>query len=208
MVAAYLNQSVENVSKHISADINEKMIGHVFRKLFASPNKIRLNRYYFSITDNEAAYFADGFFHTFKKRYTLQGLSNQFLERLETNKREIRMLLRKGELGVLYFRFFQQDEPEKYLGSIFTRLVHAFFPHQYCSLDAQVKEYFGLRYDSYFIAMHIISKAYLQVAAQYPEWIGLIKTTLQQTDEYGIFRNEQVTDIKLLDLFYRTKVHE
>ncbi len=208
MVIGYLDQSIEIAYQQVLADISENTVRNVFRKLFASPNKIRLNRYYFSITGNEEAFFSDGFFHTFKKRYTLQGLSNQFLEHLETNKHEIHMLLKKGDLGILYFRFFQNDEPEKHLGALFTRLVHAFFPHQYCSLDVQVKEYFRLRHDSYYIAMYVLSKAYLQAAARYPEWTGLMKTTLEQLDEYGTFRNEHITDIKLLDLFYRMKIQE
>lgn len=208
MVIGYLNQSIENIYRQVAASTTENIIGNVLRNLFESPNKIRLYRYYSSITDNEEVYLADGFFHSFKKHFTLHGLSNQFLEHLETNKDEIRMLLKKGDLDVLYFRFFQQDEPEKYLGSLFTHLVHAFFPHQYCPLDVQLKEYFNLRRDSYYIAMYIISKAYLQVAARHPEWIILLKHTLMQLDEYGTFREEQITDIKLLDLFCRMKAQE
>lgn len=208
MVIGYLDHSIENVYRQVADSIDEDTVRHVFRSVFASPNKIRLNRYYFSITGNEQAYFTDGFFHTFKKRFTLQGLSNQFLEHLETNKHEIHMLLRKGDLDILYFRFFQQDEPEKHLGSLFTRLVHAFFPHQYCPLDAQVKEYFNLRQDSYYIAMYVVSKAYLQAAERHPEWIGLLNNTLTKLDEDGAFRDEPITDIKLLDLFYRTKTQQ
>jgi hypothetical protein len=97
--------------------------------------------YYFSTLDNESFYVnSTDFFRQFKKRYSLQCIDNNFLDRLEVQKAEILKKIRTDNLAQLYFDTFNKAEikygdglKEKDLGSFFAKLVHTFRPFEYCA---------------------------------------------------------------------------
>jgi len=216
----YLFKLRQKVFDQILNDINKSTIDEIVKKDLVKShldNKASsdFQNYYFFTLDNEEHYFnSNDFFKQFKKRYALQGIDNNFLYKLEENKKVILNSIRADNLAQLYFDTFNKavikhgnDFKEKDLGSFFSKLVHTFCPDRYCALDNPIKNYFGLKKESFFIAFFIISDEYIHWAKENKNLIKIIKEKFRQEDKKGVLQFEKLTDLKLLDLIFWTKAN-
>ena len=112
----------------------------------------------------------------------------------------------------LYFDIFYKaiikhgdDLVEKDLGPFFAKLVHTFRPHEYCALDNPIKNYFGLKKESFFISFFIISSEYKHWATNNRMLMQTIKDKFIKADSNQIIKHDQLTDMKLLDLIFWSK---
>ena len=216
----YIAFQKEKVFKRISAELNENSIDDIVKiNLYNShiKNKIssRFQQYYFETLNNETNFLSsENFFKKFKSRYSLQGIDNEYLDRLESRKLEILELIHKNSLSELYFEHFNRavikhgdSKKEKDLGSFFAKLVHHFSPHEYCALDNPIKDYFGLSKESFFIAFLIISAEYKKWAKENQQLLNTIRENFKQLDEDKILNYDLLTDHKLLDLIFWSKAN-
>lgn len=215
----YIDSLENKVYEKISNDIIENSLERIVNKYlgfhFSDYRSSAFQRFYFNTINNEAFFLSTpNFFSQFKYQYALQGIDKSFLLKLEDNKSRILQLIRDDDLATLYFEYFFKTKLkhgdkfiEKDLGSFFAKLVHTFNPARYCALDNPVKNYFGLVKESFFVAFHIISKAYYTWGKNNKEIFEQIKTMLGQIDKENLIEQEKLTGLKLLDLIYWTKAN-
>ena len=169
--------------------------------------------YYFRTLDNEELLLSrSDFFRQFRTMYALQGIDHKYLDQLEANKRDILMQIRADNLAQLYFDVFNKAKikhgdsfVEKDLGSFFAKLVHTFRPKEYCALDNPIKNYFGLKKESFYISFFIISSEYKHWATDNKMLMQKIKDKFRSADLNQIINHDQLTDLKLLDLIFWSK---
>ena len=216
----YISTLKQTVYDRVSADINEKTIDEIVKTdLIKSHLDDKVSAgfqdYYFLTLDNEKLYNSStDFFRQFKKRYSLQGIDNNYLDKLEGLKKEILKNIRADKLAQLYFETFNKaiikhgkDFKEKDLGSFFAKLVHTFRPDEYCALDNPIKNYFGLKKESFFISFFIISVEYKHWATDNKKLLKIIREKFKQADKKGILQHDKLTDMKLLDLIFWSKAN-
>jgi len=217
---AYINRLRKDVYAKISDYVNDTTIdkivvndlvkAHIEDKVSAS-----FQNYYFATLNNEEQYFkSTDFFRQFKSQYSLQGIDNKYLDRLESNKHEILEAIHDN-LVQLYFDFFNKAEikhgngfKEKDLGSFFAKLVHTFRPDEFCALDNPIKNYFGLKKESFFISFFIISDEYKHLATENQQTILKIKEKFRLADKSRTLNHDLLTDLKLLDLIFWSKANK
>jgi hypothetical protein len=216
---SYIEKHIATVRRQISADINDKTVDNVVRTFLAfhlaDKNSSSFQDYYFLTLTNENYFLTSPtFFRDFKKRYSLQGIDNGYLDRLESDKKKILSLLQADKLDDLYFDYFAKatikhgaTTIDKDLGSFFAKLVHTFKPADYCALDNPIKNYFGLQRESFFIAFSIISSAYKLWATDNKKLLVDMKQQFENIDNKHLIRHDRVTDLKLLDLVYWSKAN-
>ena len=149
-----LNDS-QNIEADISSAVNDKVT-----KIFQV--------YYKSTLKNEKSAFANiNFFKKFKKKHALQGIDNEYLERLEKDKSIIINLIKEDRILELYQNYFYQARIKykdafrlKNLDSFCAKLTHTFSPKKYCPLDVPIKFFFKLENESFFTAFLLLSEAY------------------------------------------------
>ena len=165
---------------------------------------------------NEAFQSKNNFFSRFKSQYALQGISNNFLNKLEGRKPTILSLINQDDLSKLYFDFFAKAEIQKEgngkivrksLGSFFTKLVHTFKPNEYCALDNPIKNLFDLKNESFYISFIVISQAYKKWIATNPQELSILKIELRKRDKNNTLQLDKLSDLKLLDLVFWTKAN-
>lgn len=216
----YISTLKQSVYDRISTDINEKTVDEIVKvDLIKSHLDDKVSAgfqdYYFLTLDNEKLYNSStDFFRQFKKRYSLQGIDNNYLDKLEGLKKEILKNIRTNNLAQLYFDTFNKaiikhgkDFKEKDLGSFFAKLVHTFRPDEYCALDNPIKNYFGLKKESFFISFFIISVEYKHWATDNKKLLKVIREKFKQADKKGILQHDKLTDLKLLDLIFWSKAN-
>lgn len=216
----YISILKQTVYDTISADINEQTIYQIVKTdLIKShlDNKVSagFQDYYFTTLDNEKLFLSlPDFFRQFKKRYSLQGIDNNYLDGLDKLKKEILKNIRADKLAQLYFDNFNKAKikhgdgfKEKDLGSFFAKLVHTFRPDEYCALDNPIKNYFGLKKESFFISFFIISVEYKHWATDNKKLLQTIRDKFKQADKKQIIKHDLLTDLKLLDLIFWSKAN-
>ena len=216
----YITFLKQKVFKKISTEINENSIDRIVQiDLYDSHIKDKISssfqQYYFATLDDKINFLSSqNFFKQFKSRYSLQGIDNEYLDRLENRKPEILQLISENSLTTLYIDYFNKAlikhgdlKKEKDLGSFFAKLVHHFLPNEYCALDNPIKDYFGLSKESFFIAFFIISEEYKNWAIENKQLLNMIRENFKQLDKNKILNFELLTDHKLLDLIFWSKAN-
>ena len=216
----YINCLKQAVYQKISDTLTEQVIEQVvkidlYESHITSVGSANFQRFYFESINNENSYLTSkDFFRVFKAQYSLQGIDNKYLDSLEFQKTEILKLIREDNLAKLYFKWFRKakikhndKDVERDLGSFFAKLVHTFRPHDYCALDNPIKEFFGLKKESFFIAFLIVSTEYRHWADSNTGILRMIIDKLQHLDKEKIIKYEQLTDLKLLDLIFWSKAN-
>lgn len=216
----YISILKQSVYDRISADINgntvnELVKSHLVKSHLDNKVSASFQYYYFLTLNNEKIYNSStDFFRQFKKRYSLQGIDNSYLDKLEGLKAEILKNIRADKLAELYFDTFNKaiikhghDFKEKDLGSFFAKLVHTFRPDEYCALDNPIKNYFGLKKESFFISFFIISVEYKHWAIDNKKLLKAIREKFEKADKKGMIQHDKITDLKLLDLIFWSKAN-
>jgi hypothetical protein len=219
-VRNYISNFQQSVYGLISFDINKETIDEIvkfdlIKSHIDDADSANFQNYYFLILDNEKLYNSSpDFFRQFKKMYSLQGVDNNYLDNLERHKKEILENIRSEKLAHLYFDTFNKvvikhgkGFKEKDLGSFFAKLVHTFRPEEYCALDNPIKNYFGLKKESFFISFFIISVVYKHWATDNNKLLKTIRKELQLADKKNILQHDKLTDMKLLDLIFWSKAN-
>ncbi len=212
-IFSYLEKLKDSVKKEISSLLTDESVVWVtrvsFEDYFRNIKLSAFHNYYSETVSNKELFLSDpSFFSRFKQQYSLQGVDSSYLKLLEENKPEIIELIQSGDLSLLYFKFFAnaqikhgEETKQKSLGSFFAKLVHTFAPNDFCALDNPIKDYFGLKKESFYIAFVVISQAYKEWSIENDGIINKIKMELERFAK-DISPNSDMTDLKLLDLIF------
>jgi hypothetical protein len=213
-LTSYIESLTQSVLSKISKNLceGENLDWAISRLRFHinDSRSAKFQKYYFQILCNKDRFLADlDFFKTFKYQYSLQGIDNEYLNFLNAAKPVILKLIDDRELSSLYLDYFAKAKIkhgvasiEKDLASFFTKHVHTFLPEEYCALDNPIKNYFGLKNESFFAAFIIISDAYKFWLKNNKQGIERIRNEIDALDKNNILPNGQLTDIKILDLIF------
>ena len=212
-VLPYLEISKQSVKRKISEILTEQEIKEIansaFDFHFTDRNSLAFQEYYCrTIANRETYLFTPNFFRVFKQKYALQGIDGNHLDRLEQEKEKILRLVDDDNLPKLYHEFFvdvslqhAESVVRKTLASFFAKFVHTFRPDEYCALDNPIKDYLGLRRESFYIAFVVISQAYKEWASENQRLMQQIRIELENNKIGKSFSNK-MTDLKLLDLIF------
>jgi hypothetical protein len=212
-VLHYLEISKQNVKRKISVILTDQKIKEVanaaFDFHFKDRDSLAFQEYYCKIVSNHEVFLSTpNFFRVFKQKYSLQGIDGNYLDRLEQEKERILRLIDDDNLPKLYYEFFadvslQYDGSfvRRTLASFFAKFVHTFSPGKYCALDNPIKDYLGLRRESFYIAFVVISQAYKEWVSENPYLMQQIRMELENNKIGKPFSNK-MTDLKLLDLVF------
>jgi hypothetical protein len=197
-------------NKIVETKIHEIVKNNLIKSHVLCQKTFRFQVYYFEILNNQELYFkSSNFFRFFKKKYSLQGIDNDYLDGLEKQKSVILTKIRSNQICELYLESFKKAKikrkeihTEKDLGSFFSKLVHTFNPTNYCALDNPIKELFGLKKESFFIAFIVISNTYKKWSKENPDLIKKIRKEFIKLDVKKKIEHEKISDLKLLDLIF------
>jgi hypothetical protein len=212
-VLPYLEISKQNVKRRISEILTDQKIKDVAKAAFdfhfKNRKSLTFQEYYCKTVSNREAFLSTpNYFRAFKQKYSLQGIDGNHLDRLEQEKEKILQFIDDDDLPKLYYEFFA-DVPLQHaknvvlrtLASFFAKFVHTFSPDKYCALDNPIKNYLGLRKESFYIAFVVISQAYKEWASENPNLMQQIRMELEN-DKIGKSFSNKMTDLKLLDLIF------
>ena len=216
----YLNKIKENIVKKISDDINEGSIDKIIEKILKicedEKKFINFHKYYFTILENKKYLLKEpDFFRVFKTKYSLQVINKEYLYGLEKHKSEIYSLIINNKLSELYFDNFYKAKIKtnnniihKSLNSFFTKLVHTYSPNEYSALDNPIKNYFGLKNESFYISFIVISSSYKYWASENKNLMKTIRNKFEQKDKNCYFQHDKISVMKLLDLIFWCKANK
>ena len=146
--------------------------------------------------------------------YSLQGIDNAYLFRLEREKKNLLDKLDKNDLVSIYLDYFAHASikhgtkfVKKNLASFFAKFIHTFRPNEYCALDNPIKNYFGLSNESFYLSFLIISTAYKSWINDNTHMIAQVREQLKLNRVANNYSN-QMTDLKLLDLIFWLKANK
>jgi len=221
MIDSYITNLTDYVINRISKDINNQTLDSIVKNElfyhFKPDNRsYDFHKYYTKITGNTDNFLYDpGFFGHFKYQYAIQGVDNNLLNKLESNKPLILDYIEKDQLVKFYNEFFSRVETKsgtkviiKDFGSFFTKVAHTIKPDLYCALDNQIKNYFNLGKESYFISFCVVSNAYRNWSADNTSIISALKESIKKFDKKNILKCERFTELKILDLIFWFKANE
>jgi hypothetical protein len=202
----------DNVKQEIALLLGGDNAALVARKAFLfyfGEQPKPFQQYYIQSIANREDYLSSvNFFRVFKQKYSLQGIDNNFLDRLEKEKEVVLQLIDHNDISTLYFRYFASAQVQhgnttkrKNLGSFFAKLVHTFCPDQFCALDNPIKNYFGLGKESFYVAFIIISQAYQEWASENLDYIQQIRDELEKNPIAKSY-SFKMTNLKLLDMIF------
>jgi hypothetical protein len=207
---SYIDKLVEIIYKKINKYFSEnkddhKLIQEHFTFLIDDPFDKRkhfkhFQEYYFQTLENQDKLF----FKEFRKHYSLLGVDMKYINKLEKSKSEILKLIQEGKLSKLYYDFFATDD--KHFGSFFTKIIHTFNPKNYCPIDNQIKNYFKLERESYFVTLLVVSEAFKIWSSKNRQRMDSLKTILinyikdNMKDIKSKNLNNKITDMKLLNI--------
>ena len=202
----------ENIKRIISLLLSDDETSSVSQKAFSfyfGETAQAFQQYYVQIVNNREYYLSSiNFFRVFKQRYSLQGIDNNFLNLLETQKETIIQHIDAGNLADLYFSFFASAQIQhgdatinKNLGSFFAKLIHTFCPDKFCALDNPIKNYFGLGKESFYVAFIIVSQAYQEWSAENHILMKRIRNEFEKNTIARPYSNK-MSDLKLLDMIF------
>ncbi|MDB5003900.1 MAG: hypothetical protein JWQ34_2125 [Mucilaginibacter sp.] len=211
---SYIESRTQYVINQISRGLSKSdNLNWVLERLCYHINDTRsanFQKYYFETLGDKDHFLSEPyFFNTFKQQYSLQGIDNEYLTFLDNEKPTILTLIDERELSSLYLKYFAKAKikhgksiKEKDLASFFTKLVHTFLPDEYCALDNPIKNYFGLKNESFFMAFIIISNAYKFWLKNNIPAINKIRNEILLIDKDNILIENKLTNLKVLDLIF------
>jgi len=215
----YIKINIEQIVTQISDEVNSnhfaELLAH-FEKHFKDDSAaIKFEKFYFNTIQNQEYYLKnEGFFREFKKQYSLQGIDLEYLSDLESSKETILELILNHRGTEAYLDYFAKAKVKhgkghrtKNLGSFYAKIVHTFKPEEFCALDNPIKNYLGLKHESFFVSHFLISEAYKTWANKHQELLSNLKTEIKKHHWSNIIDFDKLTDLKILDVIFWEKAN-
>lgn len=203
----------EKIKENLSLESAESLFSDNFIKRIKSDKTTRqhfidFQKYYFNLINNPEEIQ----FKVFKQKYSLQGVTSDYLNKLNFERDKIIGFIVDDNLAELYFKYFHFQELEtkagnktKSLGSFFTKLVHTYKPSEYTPVDMPMKDFFGLNNESYFVSMIVISRAFKKWANENGNIISEFKDLLidyMAKENHMVIDKTKITDIKVMNTIF------
>jgi hypothetical protein len=215
MITDYLDSLKNAIDKKITTVITDQTIEDLVGKdlyyhIDPKNSSKKFQEYYFKVTENRENFLHDSdFFKHFKYQYSLQGVDNNLLIKLESNKQKILDYFDSDRSFNVYDEFFSKVKTKhgetfilKDFGSFFAKLAHTQKPETFCALDNPIKNYFGLEKESFLVSFYLISQAYKDFCTNNRTAISGLKNLFYKIDHDAVMIHDKLTDLKLLDLIF------
>ena len=205
---------IESLTNRVYRKIDSVLLNESGSDLFTQHFDNHLNdanfynfqNYYFKTIKNFDLFLAKkDYMKEFRQKYSLRGIKNEYLTKLENDKEKIISLILAKEYENVYFTFFcNQTYSEKDYGSFFTKLIHTFAPEMFSPIDNPIKDYLRLTNESFFISMIVISKAYLKWANKNKKTITEFRNMFYKSNFVVGQKSPQplITDLKILNIIF------
>jgi len=197
-------QVFERLNKYFNTLTIEKATSEKLIQQINLPRNLRFAKYY-----NSAKMTDSNFMHTFKSKWSLQGLDTFTEDRFEKAKLTMAEYVKKNNIIQLYFDYFHQvplvhsgETKKTDLASFWSKFCHVVSPEIYPPLDNPIKDWLGLKKESF-------TQAFLIIVSAYQGWLDfgggkqylseVRKTIPQYFGEHASLFSER-TDMNLLDL--------
>jgi hypothetical protein len=214
VIGHYLDTLVSDVkdkiSTYLTMQTENNIVTTAIRYHLTTKLTYDFHVYYLQTVSNLQHFLiTNDYFRTFKQKYALQGIDTNYLERLENQKTTIIQLIQENKIAKLYFDYFSKVQLQyngklitKDLGSFFTKLVHTFRPDCYSPLDNPIKDYFGLRKESFFVSFLVISCACKEWTHDNQVLMLTVRQRCKQIDSMDKLKIDRLSDLKVLDLIF------
>lgn len=206
----YVTSLAEEVYKKIKEDLgnvpDHDIIKTCFTDRLSDKRFLDYEIYYFNTVNNEKYYFeTNNYFREFRQKYSLRGIGGEFINKLEARKKDLLSLIHEDKLTDLYLHFKTE---QKHYGSFFSKFAHTFKPNSYCPIDTQMKNYFGLERESYFITMIAVSRGCKKWAEENKDRMSKMRRLVVESTDQLLLQEGQISDMKLLNTVFWSKANE
>jgi len=120
-----------------------------------------------------------------------------FDKNYDTRINEIKL---KKEIKSFHDRFCIDNRGKRH-GSFCSKLFHTFLPDEFPPVDNPIRKHFGLQNEEFITAVLIIKKGYEMFIEENSKPIRLIKGVLSK-DNFSYLRANELSDIRILDMYY------
>jgi hypothetical protein len=151
-----------------------------------------------TVLDKEPIKFA-----SFKHQWAIQGMTREVYSSFDENFYELKKEIEEQKDIYSFF--------EKYCcrvrreGAFCAKLFHTILPSQFPPVDNPIRKRFGLQNETFIDSVMIIKEGYELFILANPGVIRLIRNVLSSHSEFSFLRVNELSDIRLLDLFYWAK---
>lgn len=144
-------------------------------------------------------------FGEFKHQWAIQGMNKEVIDYFNSNydnfKKEI---IGEKNLNKFFIRYCCRVRKE---ASFCSKLFHTFLPDEFPPLDNPIKKLFHLQNEDFIKSVFIMKNGYRTFSKNQTEIIKSIRTLLLKP-QYKYLRGNELSDFRILDMYYWLKNRE
>jgi hypothetical protein len=191
-----------SVKEQIDHDLNglsESDLYNFFSNAYAGRREISFVEYYNkTVLDKEPIKFA-----SFKHQWAIQGMTQKVYSFFDENFNDLKKEIEEQKDIYSFFeKYCCRDRRE---GAFCAKLFHTVLPYQFPPVDNPIRKRFGLQNEPFIDSVMTIKKGYELFILANLEVIGLIRNVLSSKSEFSFLRVNELSDLRLLDLYYWAK---
>ncbi len=201
-----MEEEAQKVTKKIEEDfkeLNEQEIEKFFDNFRNDTGTKSFIKFYNrTVLDKERIDFGE-----FKRQWAIQGMTqevyNHFDENFDRLKKEI---IREKNIKPFFQKYCSRESVfqehcnrKRNEVSFCSKLFHTFLPDEFPPLDSGIRDHFELKNEINSIL--ILKNGYELFKKENPETINSIRTILSK-DKFSYLRINELSDIRILDMYY------
>lgn len=202
--------TVERIVKRLEQSLlNGPDLGYILDYFVTDEPSRNFLRYYFRVTGNQDRFLnSPTFFSSFISKYSIQGVTDEYLQFLEQEKSVILDLSNENHIDQIFEDYFEsnanciiKDVPYTH-GVFYTKLIHTLKPEEFCALDSKIAENLKVNTMDWAVGLNDASCAYKLFSERHTEFISKTRDALKRRIEYhhASFKIDRFTNLKLLDM--------
>jgi len=187
------------INKKIEEDfrnLDEKEIEKFFDNFKNDKRTLSFINYYNrTVLDKERIKFSE-----FSYQWALH-LPKEFYSRFDENYDFLIGEIKSKKNIKEFHNKFCIDARGKRMGSFCSKLFHSILPSEFTPLDTPIRRYFGLQKEEFIEAVMMVKEGYSLFSKEKPELINSVRELLSK-DKFSYMRVKEVSDMRLLDMYY------
>jgi hypothetical protein len=195
----YIEKRAEKVKEKIEEDINSNlnMIEDCFSHFLNGKERKFIEYYNSTVLKGGKINFRE-----FSKQWVLR-LSKDFYADFENDyEKRIDEIRNKRDIIDFYISYCIPKEGRTQ-HSFCSKLFHTIIPDKFPPVDSKLRKEFGLINENYLLSILIIKKAYKDYIRDNKDKIEKIREKLFRQKKFGILQINEISSIRIIDMFYR-----
>ena len=199
---------MQDISKKISLDFSGLDIEKIpdFFKRIIDDKRMRGFFEFYNETVLDKKDFTYG---TFKYQWGIQGMKKETMNYFNSKYRLIKEEIINENDIIKFYENHCTDKTEgvyRKEGSFCSKLFHTYHPDETPPMDNPIRGYFELQNVEFIKGVVILREGYQKAVEENKDYIGSIRKKLD-TKEFSFLRINELSDIRILDLFYWYKTN-